>query len=90
MLRAEIHSLSVLSPSSKAYQDHMFIESKIGNYFPIEYIVNEEKIERSKISKWVNTVYNMDEVFSLLEEINYDTVDRIQFDGKNIWVPAKK
>jgi hypothetical protein len=35
-------------------------------------------------------VYNMDEVFSLLEEINYDTVDKIQFDGKNIWIPAKK
>ncbi len=34
-------------------------------------------------------VYNMEEVFSLLEEINYDTVDKIQFDGKNIWIPAK-
>ncbi|MCG8688564.1 MAG: hypothetical protein MI892_27085 [Desulfobacterales bacterium] len=35
-------------------------------------------------------VYNMDAVFSLLEEINYDNVDRLQFDGKNIWIPAKK
>ncbi|RLB84930.1 MAG: hypothetical protein DRH26_18740, partial [Deltaproteobacteria bacterium] len=32
-------------------------------------------------------VYNMEEVFSLLEEINYETVDKIQFDGKNIWIP---
>jgi hypothetical protein len=35
-------------------------------------------------------VYNMEEVFTLLEEINYENVDRIQFDGKNIWIPAKK
>ncbi len=32
-------------------------------------------------------VYNMGEVFSLLEEINYDTVNQIQFDGSTIWIP---
>jgi hypothetical protein len=35
-------------------------------------------------------IYNLDEVFSLLGEINYNNVDRIQFDGKNIWIPGKK
>ncbi len=35
-------------------------------------------------------VYNMQEVFGLLEEINYDTVNRIQFDGQNIWIPTQK
>ena len=35
-------------------------------------------------------VYNMDEVFSLLLEVNYDNIDRIQFDGKTIWIPARK
>ena len=35
-------------------------------------------------------VYNMDEVFSLLQEINYENIARIQFDGKTIWIPAKK
>ncbi len=35
-------------------------------------------------------VYNMDEVFSLLQEINYENIDRIQFDGKTIWIPTKK
>ena len=35
-------------------------------------------------------VYNMDEVFSLLCEINYKNIDRLQFDGKTIWIPAKK
>lgn len=35
-------------------------------------------------------VYNMDEVFSLLKEISYENIDRIQFDGKTIWIPSKK
>ena len=35
-------------------------------------------------------VYNMDEVFALLHDINFDMINRIQFDGKTIWVPAKK
>lgn len=35
-------------------------------------------------------VYNMDEVFSLLSNINYENIDRLQFDGKTIWIPAKK
>lgn len=35
-------------------------------------------------------VYNMTEVFSLLQEIDYDNVDRIQFDGEAIWIPAQQ
>ncbi len=35
-------------------------------------------------------VYNMDEVFSLLGEIDYDNVNQIQFDGKSIWISADK
>ncbi len=35
-------------------------------------------------------VYNMKEVFSLLQEIDYDNVDQIQFDGETIWIPAQQ
>jgi hypothetical protein len=35
-------------------------------------------------------VYNLKEVFTLLEEINFDNVDRIRFDGEMIWIPAKQ
>ncbi|ACN15813.1 hypothetical protein HRM2_27210 [Desulforapulum autotrophicum HRM2] len=35
-------------------------------------------------------VYNMTEVFSLLQEIDYDNVDRIRFDGEAIWIPAQQ
>ncbi len=35
-------------------------------------------------------VYNMHEVFSLLQEIDYNNVDNIRFDGNVIWIPAKQ
>ncbi len=35
-------------------------------------------------------VYNMHEIFSLLQEIDYDNVDNIRFDGNTIWIPAKQ
>ena len=31
-------------------------------------------------------VYNMSEIFSLLNDINYENVERLQFDGKTIWI----
>ena len=57
------------------------------------YNMKEERVDTSidliePLSKIV--VYNMDEVFSLLSQINYENIDRIQFDGKTIWIPAKK
>lgn len=33
-------------------------------------------------------VYNMDEVFRLVEEIGMENLHRIQFDGETIWLPA--
>ncbi|MBC8440299.1 MAG: hypothetical protein H8D87_11515 [Deltaproteobacteria bacterium] len=55
-----------------------FIEQKIDS--------NIELLE--PLSKII--IYNMDEIFSLLQEVNYENIDRIQFDGKTIWVPTKK
>ena len=32
-------------------------------------------------------VYNMNRVFALLDRIDYERVNTIRFDGKNIWIP---
>ncbi len=66
---------------------------KFSETMVIIYNLIEEKVTQDidiidPLSKVV--VYNMDAVFSLLEEINFDNVNRLQFDGKNIWIPAKK
>lgn len=33
-------------------------------------------------------IYNMDEIFALLEQIDFNQVDRLRFDGSNIWIPV--
>ena len=33
-------------------------------------------------------VYNMDRVFALLDRIDYKAVNRIEFDGETLWLPA--
>ena len=35
-------------------------------------------------------IYNMDQVFSLLDQIDYENVNRIHFDGETIWIPAEQ
>ena len=34
-------------------------------------------------------IYNMDRIFALLDQIDYERVDRIEFDGETLWVPAE-
>lgn len=57
------------------------------------YNIQERKIDVDlsliqPLSKIV--VYNMEQIFALLETIDYDKVNRIQFDGENIWIPAEQ
>jgi len=33
-------------------------------------------------------IYNMDRVFALLDAIDYEDVNQIEFDGETIWLPA--
>lgn len=66
---------------------------KFSETMVIIYNLIDKQIEKNidllkPLSKIV--VYNMDEVFSLLQEINYDNVDQIRFDGKSIWINAEK
>jgi len=66
---------------------------KFSETMVIIYNFLEQKIDSNidllePLSKLI--VYNMDEIFLLLKEISYDNIDRIQFDGKTIWVSTKK
>ena len=35
-------------------------------------------------------IYNMGNVFALLERIDYENVQRIEFDGETLWLPAEQ
>ncbi len=62
-----------------------------------EGIVSIYHLRKNKLVKDINmieplskiVIYNMSEIFSLLEEVDYQNVNRIEFDGNNIWIPAK-
>lgn len=47
--------------------------------------MNLNRIEpRSKI-----VIFNMGQVFSLLENIDFKKINRIRFDGDSLWIPAE-
>ena len=57
------------------------------------YNLKEEKLDVDinlifPLSKIV--VYNMNRIFALLDHIDYQHVNEIQYDGKTIWIPAEK
>jgi hypothetical protein len=35
-------------------------------------------------------IYNMDRIFALLDQIDYEKVDLINFDGETLWVPVEE
>lgn len=64
---------------------------KFSEVMVIIYNLKEKKVTADinilePLSKVV--IYNMDEIFALLEEIDFDHVDRLRFDGRNIWIPV--
>jgi hypothetical protein len=62
-----------------------------------EHTVNIYNIKEHKLDKNLNlifpltkvVVYNMDQIFAFLDLIDYKHVNRIQFDGETLWMPAK-
>lgn len=35
-------------------------------------------------------VYNMNEIFALLNDIDFGSIDRLQFDGETLWIPTEE
>jgi nitrogen regulatory protein PII len=62
-----------------------------------EHTVNIYNIKERKLDVNLNlifpltkvVVYNMDQIFAFLDLIDYKHVNRIQFDGETLWMPAK-
>ena len=64
---------------------------KFSEALVIIYNLKEKKIAADiniidPLSKVV--IYNMDEIFALLEQIDFNHVNRLRFDGSNIWIPV--
>ncbi|MCK5543328.1 MAG: hypothetical protein KAI40_11610 [Desulfobacterales bacterium] len=92
----EYYSLQDISMNIKADEPNkMGFSSGIGKILKFsEKLVIIYNLEKLTIDSDINIiepltkiiVYNMSEIFSLLNEINYENVERLQFDGKTIWI----
>jgi hypothetical protein len=78
-------------PTDAGYSSGIGKILKFSEILVIIYNVLEEEIvtdidlikPKSKL-----VIYNMDEVFELLSEIDVNQIDQIRFDGKTLWIPA--
>jgi len=62
-----------------------FSESTVNIYNIKEREIDVELNLIYPLSKVV--IYNMDQIFALLDLIDYEHVNRIQFDGDTLWIP---
>ncbi len=82
-------------PNMKSYSSGVgkllkFSEKK--TYTHIYDVVNHKIVTDIHIvePKTKIVVYNMGEVYNLLERIDYSKVNEIQFDGETLWIPPEK
>jgi len=61
-----------------------FSESMVSIYNVVDEKLEDDINIIQPMSKIV--IYNMSDVFSLLELIDYNTVNQIKFDGESIWI----
>jgi hypothetical protein len=80
-------------PNKKGFSSGVGKILKFSETMVVIYNLEEETIEENidiiePLTKII--VYNMTEIFSLLNDINYENVSKLQFDGKTIWIATDK
>ncbi len=80
-------------PDNKGVSSGMGKILKFSEHMVYIYNIKERKLDVNldllyPLSKIV--IFNMGEVFSLLDQIDYGHVDQIQYDGETIWIPAQQ
>ena len=80
-------------PDKKGVSSGMGKILKFSEYMVYIYNIKERKLDIDldllyPLSKIV--IFNMGEVFSLLDQIDYEHVNQIQYDGETIWLPAEQ
>jgi hypothetical protein len=80
-------------PDKKGVSSGMGKILKFSEHMVYIYNIKERKLDIDldllyPLSKIV--IFNMGEVFSLLDQIDYERVNQIQYDGETIWIPAEQ
>jgi len=76
----------------KEFYEHKGINVSSKADEPVDHGMSSGVGKILKFSETMVIIYNLVEkkVALSIDEVNYDNIDRIQFDGKTIWIPAKK
>lgn len=80
-------------PDEKGASSGMGKILKFSEHMVYIYNIKERKLDIDldllyPLSKIV--IFNMGEVFSLLDQIDYEHINQIQYDGETIWLPAEQ
>ncbi len=78
MIKGEIYSLEILSPSNESVKDHHFIEKKVGNYLPLEYTVEASEVQTEHLNRWISSVFELQEVDGVLSYLNFYSFSEAQ------------
>ncbi len=79
--------------------DKLGYSSGIGKLLKFsEHIVNIYNIKENRLDTDINliqplsklVIYNMTQIFALLDSIEYDNVNHIQFDGETLWISSER
>lgn len=97
LLKAYLTSKNITLPDESDEPDRSGFSSGIGKLLKFsESMVYIYNIRDRKLVTDINVirpltkivVYRMDRIFELLDQVDYHNVNRIRFDGENIWIPA--
>jgi len=70
-LKSEIHSISILPPDNQAALDHHFIEQNVGNYFPLEYVIEIDRVKSAEVENWIAAVFELEEIDGVLSYLSF-------------------
>jgi predicted RND superfamily exporter protein len=75
-VQTDIHSLSVLSPENRRVRDHHFVEDNVGNYLPLEYRVDADRLSEGQLYGWMGEVLDLEEVTGALSYLDFSDPER--------------
>ena len=97
LLKAYLTSKNITLPGESDEPDRSGFSSGIGKLLKFsESMVYIYNIRDRQLAADINlirpltkiVIYKMDRIFELLDQVDYHNVNRIRFDGENIWIPA--
>jgi hypothetical protein len=97
LLKAYLTSKNITLPDKSDEPDRSGFSSGIGKLLKFsESMVYIYNIRDRQLSADINVIrpltkiviYKMDRIFELLDQVDYHNVNRLKFDGENIWIPA--